>query len=249
MKIAICDDSSLFRTQVLGMASDYAEERKDTAVTVQAFSDGESLLRAVRETGGFDVYLLDIVMPGMDGIELGQALRQTGTAGKLVYLTSSEEFALASYRVRAFDYLIKPIRRETLFAVLDEAIGSIPVKPDKVLIVKTKETNTRISFDSILYAELRKRAIVYHLAGGNTVTSTTLRTTFSEAVAELLADSRFVLCGASMAANMHHITMVESEAVIFMDADTVFLGKRACRKLRGDWNNYWITREGAENRC
>ena len=79
--------------------------------------------------------------------------------------------------------------------------------------MKTKENSARITFDSIIYAELSKRAIIYHLVGGKTVETTSLRTTIIEAVQELLADKRFALCGASMVANMHHITMVESEGI------------------------------------
>ena len=53
------------------------------------------------------------------------------------------------------------------------------------------------------------------------------------------------LCGASMVANMHHITMVDSEGVIFQNTWRVFLGKKACRELRGTWNAYWMAGEGA----
>ena len=44
--------------------------------------------------------------------------------------------------------------------------------------------------------------------------------------------------------NMHHITMVENEGVVFTDAERIFLGKKACRELRAAWNVYWIEQEG-----
>ena len=244
MKVAICDDESLCRGKVLDIAADYAEERQDKDIRFEVFSQPETLLDAVRAGGSFDIYILDIVMPGMNGIQLGQALRSAGVDSKIIYLTSSSEYALASFRVRAFDYLLKPIDRKAFYAVMDEAISSISIKKDKVLVVKTKESNARITFDSILYAERSGRAVIYHLVGGRTVESTTLRTTFTDAVRELLADKRFVLCGASMAANMHYITTVESEGVIFTDSCRVHLGKKACRELRTTWSNYWITEAG-----
>ncbi len=244
MRVAICDDESLCRAQVLDIATDYAEERQDTEIVFEMFSEPEALLRSTRENGSYDIYILDIVMPGMNGIQLGRTLRNDGIDSKIIYLTSSEEYALESFRVRAFDYILKPIEKDAFYTVLDEAIASIHIKKDRVLVVKTKENSTRITFDSILYAALSKRSIVYHLADGKTVESTTLRTTFTEAVGELLVDKRFALCGASMAVNMHHITIVENEAIVFTDTERVFLGKKACRELRTAWNIYWITQEG-----
>lgn len=243
MKIAICDDEASCRAQIYDLLCDYVEDRKDKEIQVELFTSPEALLRTVQEGSIFDIVILDIVMPGMNGIQLGQALRNESIDQKIVYLTSSEEYALDSFRVRAFDYLLKPVEKKTLFPVLDEAISSIHIKKDKSLIIKTKETNARVTFDSILYAELAKRAIVYHLIGGKTVESTTLRTTFSEAMQELLTDRRFLLCGTSTLVNLHHITMVENESIVFQDTLRVFLNKKICRELRAAWNNYWIGEE------
>ena len=235
MKIAICDDEASCRAQIYDLLCDYVEDRKDKEIQVELFTSPEALLRTVQEGSIFDIVILDIVMPGMNGIQLGQALRNESIDQKIVYLTSSEEYALDSFRVRAFDYLLKPVEKKTLFPVLDEAISSIHIKKDKSLIIKTKETNARVTFDSILYAELAKHAIVYHLIGGKTVESTTLRTTFSEAMQELLTDRRFLLCGTSTLVNLHHITMVENESIVFQDTLRVFLNKKnlsgAARRL------------------
>lgn len=244
MRIALCDDEARFRGQIFSIVSEYAEERRDKDISFEVFSDAESLLSSVRQKGGFDIYILDIVMPGMSGIALGAALREHTSEGKIIYLTSSAEYALDSFRVRAFDYILKPPTKEQVFAVLDEAISSIHIKKDKVLVIKTKEGNSRITFDSVLYAELKGRSAVYHLADGKTVVSTTLRIPFPEAVGELLGDSRFALCGASMVVNLHHVTSVETEGLLFSDTERVFLGKKACRELRSIWSNYWINEEG-----
>ena len=244
MKIAICDDNEICRAQILDIATDYAEERKDKDVSFVIFSEPEELLKVTREEGDFDIYILDIVMPGMNGIGLGQALRYDGCDSKIIYLTSSEEYAIDSFKVRAFHYLLKPIQKDAFYFALDEAISSISVKRDKGLIVKTRENNARLTFNSILYAELSKRSIIYHLVNGKTVESTSLRTNFTDAVQELLADRRFTLCGASMVANMHHITMVETEGIVFLDTYKVFLGKKACRELRNTWNDFWLSEEG-----
>ena len=244
VKIAICDDETVCRARLLDIAEDYSEERKDKQIEYTVFSEPAELLQAVWEGADFDIFILDIVMPDLNGIQLGQAIREQGVESKIIYLTSSEEYALDSFRVRAFDYILKPIARDVFYKVMDEAINSIHIKKDKGVIIKTKEGNARLSFDSILYIELSNRSLIYHLADGKAVESTTLRTSFSDAVAELLADGRFAQCGVSTVVNLHHITSVENEGAVFKGNERVFLNKKLCRDLRGAWNNYWISKEG-----
>ena len=244
MRIAICDDEAICRARVLDIAHDYMEERKDKSVSFEVFSDPCALLDAIRAGDAYDIYVLDIVMPDLNGIDLGQALRNEGVEGKIIFLTSSKEYAIDSFRVRAFDYILKPVEKEFFFTVLDEAINSIHIKKDKSVIIKTKEGNARVSFDSIFYVSLSNRSLIFRLAGKKVLESTTLRCSFSEAVSELLADPRFAQCGVSTVVNLHHVTAVENEGAIFNNEERLFLNKKLSRELRVVWNNYWISQEG-----
>ena len=244
MRIAICDDEASCRARVLDVAHDYVEERKDKDVVFDTYSDPNALLEATRAGVTYDIYVLDIVMPDVNGISLGQAIREQGIDGKIIYLTSSKEYAIESFRVRAFDYILKPIEKDTFFKVMDEVINSIHIKRDRCAIIKTKDGNARVSFDSILYAALSNRTLIYHLSDSRTVESTTLRCSFSDAVGELLCDSRFEQCGVSTVVNLHHVTSVENEGVVFNSGERLFLNAKLCRKLRVAWNNYWISQEG-----
>lgn len=238
MKIAICDDDALCRRQAVDVVQAYAEAHPEHHISYTAFEWTDDLLEAAGKIGGFDIYILDIIMQGdMNGIQLGQRLREQNYNGKILYLTSSEEYAIDSFKVKAFNYITKPIVRDSFFASLDEVCEVIE-RNDRSIIVKTKENSVKLHFDTVMYAELSKRAIVYYLVGGTSVESTTIRTTFNEAVSELLSDRRFVLCGASMVANLQHVTMVENEAILFRNKHKAFLGKKACRELRCAWNDY-----------
>ena len=97
MKIAICDDEAFYREQVLGLTQKYAMQNKSKEITVAVFTHAEELLDTVSKSGGFDIYILDVIMPGMNGIELGKALREKGFDERIIYLTTSDEFALANF--------------------------------------------------------------------------------------------------------------------------------------------------------
>ncbi|MBQ4630430.1 MAG: response regulator transcription factor [Clostridia bacterium] len=238
MNIAICDDEERCLKNATDAAKKYASQKTDKLISVESFSHPEDLIDACEKKGGYDIYILDVVMPDMNGISLGEKLRELGFDGKIIYLTSSEEYSLDAFRVKAFDYLIKPINEEAFFRTVDEALAHITEKNDKYILVKSKERSIKLSFDSIMYAELSKRAVCYHLTKGKTVESVTLRTPFTEACADLLSDKRFFLCSQSMLVNLDHVTEVENEAVVFLDAHKTFLGEKSCRKLRSAWSEY-----------
>ena len=94
-----------------------------------------------------------------------------------------------------------------------------------------------------MYAELSKRVIIYHLSNGKSVESVTLRTTFSEAVKDLIADGRFITCGASMVLNLNHITMVEKEAILFKDTFKLPLSRKMCTDIRTAWYDFCFNGE------
>jgi DNA-binding LytR/AlgR family response regulator len=237
MKIAICDDEARCLERVREIAEAYVADRKDKRISVSYFSTPDDLLEESEKIGGFDVYVLDIIMPRMNGIELGTRLRAMGCDGKILYLTSSKEYALDSFKVHALNYLIKPIEPQPFYEALDEAVSLLQDKREKSILIKTKERSIKVSLDSILYAEIIKRAVVYHLTDGRVVESISMRASFSDSVAELLEDRRFVLCGPGTAVNLDHVTEVDNDSVTLGDT-TVFAAKKSCRDLRLAWSEY-----------
>lgn len=246
LNIAICDDEAQCRAEISDLLKAYADHAADQEIAFTPFASGEALLESAGKTGGYDVYILDIIMPRMNGIQLGVELRKLGHDGKIIYLTSSREYAMDSFQARPFDYILKPFDQAAFCATLHEALASVSAQKSRSIIVRTRESSIRLSLDSILYAELNCRAILYHLTGGKTVKSIQIRTTFTEAIQELLKDRHFVLCGASMAANLHHITAVETEALVFRETHRAYLGKKACREVRSVWYDYHFDGEGSK---
>ncbi len=238
MKIAICDDDIISRELISLLLKEYITE-KELDISFSVYTYGDDLLDDTRKIGGFDIYILDVMMPDMNGIELGLTLRNAGFDGKILYLTFSEDYAIDAFKAKAFNYIVKPVKKNTFFSAMDEVIASVVPTAEKNLIVKTKEGSIKLSFDSILYADLNKRAITYHLVSEKNIEGTTIRVTFAEAVQELLQDERFVLCGASMVVNLHHINMVENDAILFRNGSKAYIGKRICRELRTIWADFW----------
>ncbi len=123
MKIAICDGDKACLARVFDIAADYTEERRDAEIIVEEYYSATALLNAAQNGITYDVYMLETLMPDMNGIEFGKALRSKNPESKIIYITASAEFALDSYKVRAFDYILKPIEKNIFYAVMDEVMS------------------------------------------------------------------------------------------------------------------------------
>ena len=106
LRIAICDDEENQLRKTAALLEDYLRIRPECSGQVETFLAGETLLKRAEAAGGFDLYILDILMPDLSGIDVGRKLRQLENGGEIIYLTTSNDFAADSYEVQAFFYLL-----------------------------------------------------------------------------------------------------------------------------------------------
>lgn len=91
MKIAVCDDRPEHLKKIRELLEKYQQTRPGLESQAEYFLSGAELLDQAEERGGYDLYLLDILMPGENGISVGKRLRQMGKQGELIFLTSSND--------------------------------------------------------------------------------------------------------------------------------------------------------------
>ena len=169
LRFALCEDEAVQRTIARMMLCKYFEDRPALTGKVYEFSSGPELLAAVEDQGRFDLYLLDVVMPEMTGIEVGMELRRTDREAGIIYLTVSPEYAISAFEAHAFNYLIKPVERGRLYQVLDRAVEEMEKRKAACTQVKTRYGLQLVRLDEILYVELADRVMRYHLFDGEQV--------------------------------------------------------------------------------
>ena len=239
LRIAICDDEAQYVHQTAKLVQEYLGGRPDLSGQVFPFRLGRELLCQVEEAGGFDLYLLDIIMPGLNGIETGRQLRQLGDGGEIVYLTTSADYAVDSYSVRAFFYLLKPLEKDRLFQVLDAAVKKLNERRSKAVLITTKDGSRRVLLDQILYVERVGRSLRYFCSGG-AVDPLSLRVPFHTAVEPLLSDPRFCQCGSSFAFNLQHVAGVNGQEVLLDSGDPVAIPRACVLPFKLAWGRFWL---------
>lgn len=238
LKIAVCDDNDAERARTASIVDEYFKGR--TACVTSLYDSGQALLDAAEAGDSHDIYILDVIMPGMNGIETARSLRLMGRGGAIIYLTASPDYAVDSYTTQAFFYLLKPVDAERLREVLGRAVEYLDRQDNRVTIVNTSSGLRSIPFSDILYVERVDRQARYHLSGGETVDSRTIRCPFREATAPLLADRRFILCGVSFVVGLHRVKAIDREAVVFDSGVRISVSQASLGELKRAWMNYWL---------
>jgi len=238
MNIAICDDDLQCAGMLNVMLREYADKHSLKDFTVYIYSHADDLIDAIQDDEHFDICILDIMMPDMSGIDLGIKLREENYEGVIIYLTASKDYALDSYKAKAFNYILKPIVPADLYQTLDDALKNFSHKSDRYIVVKTKEGNTRIALSNLLYVELNKRILVYHLADGSTIESLYLRVPFADAIHDIVSGNSFIQCRGSLVLNVSQISAVTNDNVIFTNNHKVTFSKKICNEILIAWTNY-----------
>ena len=170
IKIALCDDDSVALAELDALLSQYRLER-GADIQWTPFSDPLPLLNAIRRGVRFDILLLDILMPHTDGIDTAAEIRRYDRSAKIIFLTSSPEFAVQSYTVDAFFYLLKPIVREDFFRLMDSALAECEKERESSLLLRCKNGITRVRLSQIEYCEVIHRTLFIHLTSGKVLES------------------------------------------------------------------------------
>jgi len=198
LRIAICDDSPDFLTQIESEINLW--KTKPQGLFIKCFTDGDALISA-HTASPFDIILLDVVMPLFNGIETAREIRMHDKSVKVIFLTSSPEFAVESYTVKANNYLLKPVDTSALHRCLDELVTELR-QASRSITVKSSNAVHRIELGSIEYIEAQNKHIIFALTDGKNISSIDPLYTYES---KLLLSDGFFKCHRSYIVNIYHI--------------------------------------------
>ena len=170
-KIAFCDDDISALDELRSLLDLYRVERNQE-ISCTAFHSPLDLLAAVEQGARFDILFLDILMPGENGIDTAAEIRSYDSNVKIIFLTSSPEFAVQSYSVGAYFYQLKPIWKESLFRLMDDLLAAREKEHTHSLILRCKSGITRLELKQLEYCEVIHRTLFFHLNSGKVLEST-----------------------------------------------------------------------------
>lgn len=197
MRILICDDDSLMVEQIQKYIRNYFERIHVKCPEIVCFSDGASLLA---DNGAKDIIFLDIEMPGMNGIYVGNELKKSNENIIIFIVTSYSEYLDEAMRFHVFRYLSKPLDKQRFFRNMKDAMELYNTQIFKIP-VETKQGVHTLPTSSIVMIEAQERKVIVHttLADFESVHN-------MQYWLELLPQNCFFQTHRSFIVNLEHIT-------------------------------------------
>lgn len=164
INIAVVEDE---QQQILNYQNYLDRFQKERKITVKThyFNDGLLFLEQYHQNE-FDIVLMDIAMPQMNGLETAKRLRTVDKNVCLIFITTLAQYAIKGYEVDALDFLIKPVRFDLFSIKLEKAIKRVNKNKESFFVIKTSEEVLKISTSKIIYIESEKHYLNFHTYKG-----------------------------------------------------------------------------------
>ena len=222
ISIAICEDCRPVQARIEAIISDFLPE-----LPLEVFSSGEELLAHLsREKIHFSVYLMDISLPGISGIETAAAIRKDDPYALLIYLTDYREYVYQVFETLPFRFITKPVDDALLQKVLSDALNYLENRY-RLFHFHIERRQYQIPLQEILYFESRLRQVSLH----------TLETVYEfygklSEILSVLDELLFVRVHTSYIVNMEYILSLDDTSLTLRNGTVISVSKRYRRELR-----------------
>ncbi|MEG0630089.1 MAG: LytTR family DNA-binding domain-containing protein [Christensenellaceae bacterium] len=233
--VAIVEDQ-LSDQQVLSQYLEQYRTHHQISIQIQIFSSGEDFLKNFTN-GAFDIVFLDIYMNGMDGMKVAKSLREIDEDCILIFSTTSENHAVQSYRVRAFDYLLKPYTYQQFFEVLT-LCSAVLQKKAHYIEVKAGRIMLKILLKDIIYVDYYNHYIQIHTP--NRIIKTYMP--FADFSKMLSAYPQFLCCYRNCIVNMDEVNEIHEKDFCMKNNEMVPIAGANKTEIKQCYANYIFDR-------
>ncbi len=218
LKVAIAEDEEKYIEEITGYLERYAKESGEEIRTF-IFRDGRELIDHYEPK--YDIILLDIEMPRMNGMEAARSIRKTDRDVVLIFITNLANYAIHGYEVGALDFITKPLSWYTFSLRFRRAAERAAMHRDEEILLAVHEGVEKISVRDIYYVEVQNRFLIYHTKRGNLE----LRGTMKSAEEQLLPH-HFAKCNHWYIVNLMHVKRITKDTVL-VGSDEIEVSRRA----------------------
>lgn len=206
--IAICEDKDEDLAHLRNMLC-----RTNILCDLAEYNSAESLMFDIETNQKqFDIFILDIYLPGQNGVEAARQIRVANENTILIFLTGSEEFYREAFDLYAFHYLLKPVRLDDLTRVLQKALSLIAV-PEETLQITFRGQNTTLRQADVMYISSSNHALCFHMKDGREHTSYGRL----DGLEIQLSSEMFVRCHKSFIINLLYVSRLVREGFYIDD--------------------------------
>lgn len=231
IRVCILDDQLKNRTLIEYYMKEYAELHS-LKIEIQSFGHGFTLLQA--EIEQVDLFLLDVEMPEISGIEVAKEIRKRYQNCEIIFITNYIQYALEGYEVQAFRYLLKPLEQKQFNEVADHVLNKIRKSKDVCITVKGRSDTIRLRVEEIIYAETYRGHVLIHTDKQSIDCYTTM-----EKLEKELKEFNFFRCHNAFLISMNEVSKVQLTDVILKNGSLIPVSKNRKKLFRQALTDFW----------
>lgn len=229
--VAICDDTEEERLQAAEYAGRFFE-REGIEVHIDTYAAGRELLESGRK---YDLYLLDVLMPGMSGIDAAQALAEDKDHPVVVFITSSLESAVEGYRVEAAGFILKPVEEESFWSTMERVVRRRLGVKKAVLSLVHNRVNVELPLERLAWFENRLHRVFVKLTDGEVLS---VNQKLSELQLALEPHSQFLRCHQSYLVNLDYVDKLEDSCFYMRDGQMIPISRNFYKQSKNAYYHY-----------
>ena len=229
--VAICDDIEEERLQAAEYAGRFFE-REGIEVHIDTYAAGRELLESGRK---YDLYLLDVLMPGMSGIDAAQALAEDKDHPVVVFITSSLESAVEGYRVEAAGFILKPVEEESFWSTMERVVRRRLGVKKAVLSLVHNRVNVELPLERLAWFENRLHRVFVKLTDGEVLS---VNQKLSELQLVLEPHSQFLRCHQSYLVNLDYVDKLEDSCFYMRDGQMIPISRNFYKQSKNAYYHY-----------
>lgn len=238
MKIAIIDDMESDSMILAKYLRRYFQENSDSEpVVIEWFEDGEQFVRLFEE-GAYELIMVDYFLKVMNGLETARYIRQSDALVPIIFITASRDFAIDCYKVRAADYIVKPL----VYAQIKEAMSLInlrSLRDGQCIRILCGREQVKLFLKDIIYCDASGHYVQVHAMGCKVLRT---RVPFSQFIQKLAMYSQFLLCYKGCLVNMDQMAGIEKSDFVTSEGERIPIRQKEYKRLAKTYYDYIFTK-------
>lgn len=216
LKIALCDDDSQFVSKITGLIQSLLQNSTESPV-ITTYINPAALTASISDGERYDIYILDVEMPDLNGMDVAKHIRQFQPNAALLFLSSHLNYATEGYKVQALRYVSKLDLDHALPEALEQAIATLEKTDTCSIMVQHYQNYTRILHKDILYVQKMQRSIqIVTDRQGVFKDNRGIKELFSE-----IDDPRFIFTDRAYFVNLDYVQELNGSWLVLTNEDRV----------------------------
>lgn len=227
MQIAICDDIQKELETIRAALDTYAKVHSELHFDIDEYTAAIDVLNAVEKGKTYDIALLDICMPGVLGTDVAKEMFSKSPDMGIIFLTTSDEYAVTAFALNATHYLLKPFSQEQFNEALDRAVKK--TEDQDFLFLACVDGMYRICVTEIVSIESQNHYLLLNLSSGEILR---LRMKLSQMFEEMQKYPGFIKVGASYVVNLAFVRRISGNTLEMFNGSKISIPRRSSEEVR-----------------